>query len=397
VKTGIEVRIVERVRDIARDEWDALVGDDGSPFLEHTWLDALEEAGCVGEDTGWLPRHLAVYRDGKLVAAAPSYVKGNSEGEFVFDWSWADVAHKMGLSYYPKIVVGVPFTPVTGQRALVAKGEDRETTIGILGTGLRKWASAIEASGIHILFPTEDETRLWTHAGFRERLGFQFHWANDGYDSMDTFLARFSSKKRNQLKREMAQPARDGMVIETLDPTALTPAMRDEMFGFYAATVDKFFYGRRYLNSRFFELVTERFAHRLSWVIARQVAPGGVVPQGELIAGAFNVRKGSRLYGRYWGAKADAPFLHFNVCYYHGIRQCIAEGLQVFEPGAGGEHKYARGFTPTFTHSAHWLAAPRLASIIYPFLERERDAVRAHVERERGEGPLKPTVLGEES
>ena len=388
----MELRFLERVRDVPQAEWDAMVSDDGSPFMEWTWLDCLEEAGCVGGGSSagvhadrWLPRHLALFRDGQLVAAAPAYAKGSSEGEFVFDWSWADLADRIGVPYYPKLVLAVPFTPATGERVLVAPGEERGSIIAAFAEATREWSREVGVSGVHVLFPREDEANDWIAAGFLHRAGVQFHWRNDGYRTFDDFLGRFSSKKRHQLRRESSQAAKDGIVIETLKPDALTPEIVAAMFGFYASTVDKFFYGRRYLNPRFFTLVAERFAHRLAWVVARR--------GGDLIAGAFNVKKGKRLYGRYWGAVTDESFLHFNVCYYHGIKECIAEGLDVFEPGAGGEHKKARGFEPTMTHSAHFLHDRRLRGILADFLVRERNAIEKHIADEgdvfgkSGKGP----------
>ena len=374
----IELRLLGRIRDVAKGEWDALVGD-GSPFVEWTWLDCMEEAGCVGPGTGWLPQHFALFRDGRLVAAAPAYIKTNSEGEFVFDWSWADLARRMRLQYYPKLVFASPFTPVTGERLLALPGEDPSDIARAFATAARAIAREDDQtvlSSAHVLFPGERELAAWEGAGFMPRLGIQYHWRNQGYGSWDDFLATFNSKRRNQLKREALQPAKDGVTIETVASGAITPDIVSAMFTLYASTVDKFYYGRRYLNLRFFALVAERCKGHLSWVIAKK--------NGAIIAGAFNVRKGTSLYGRYWGATEDLPFLHFNVCYYYGIKQCIAEGLRVFEPGAGGEHKRVRGFAPTLTHSAHWLADERLGGVIGEFLSREREAVLAHV---NGEGP----------
>jgi predicted N-acyltransferase len=200
------------------------------------------------------------------------------------------------------------------------------------------------------------------------RAGFQFHWFRDGATTFDEYLARFSSKRRNQIKREAAQPAKDGVTIETLAPAQITRDAVRTMYALYASTVDKHYYGSRYLSPRFFELVAERFRERLAWVVARD-------GDGEILAGAFNIQKGKRLYGRYWGARAELPFLHFNVCYYHGIRECLARGLDVFEPGAGGEHKRARGFVPTMTHSVHWIENARLRGILEPHVTRERERV----------------------
>jgi uncharacterized protein len=360
------------VKEIPRAEWDALATHDPSPFLEWTWLDCLEEAGCVGKKTGWQPLHLALYDEGKLLALAPAYAKTNSEGEFVFDWAWADASERAGIPYYPKLVLAVPFTPATGGRVLVAPGADMTETVSIVGAAARQWVKESDVSGAHVLFPLEQEAAGWTKAGFTERYGVQYHWRRDGATSVDGFLGRFNSKRRNQLRREMAQPKKDGVTISTLEPNELTPEVVRTMFDLYATNVDKHYYGRRYLNPRFFELVAERFAHRLAWVVARR--------EGRIVAGAFNVRKRNRLYGRYWGTTVDLPFLHFNVCYYEGIRFCIEQGIDLFEPGAGGEHKKARGFDPNLTRSMHWLADPRLRRAIEEFLGREREAIRAYLE-----------------
>jgi uncharacterized protein len=370
------LRILSRIREIEQANWDALAVPSGSPFVEWTWLDCLEEAGCVGPKTGWLPHHLTVFEGETLIAAAPAYLKSNSEGEFVFDWSWAELARRLGVRYYPKLVVAVPFTPATGDRLLVAPGHDRAELARALADAARELARELPLSGAHVLFPREDEARAWWEAGMMRRSGVQYHWANRGWSTWEEFLSSFNAKRRHQLRREAAQPEKDGVTIETLPSGAYTPDMADTMHELYTTTVDKFAWGRRYLTSHFFRLVAERFTHRLAWVVARR--------GGEIIAGAFNVKKGDRLYGRYWGAREDVPFLHFNVCYYHGVRQCIDEHLAVFEPGAGGEHKRARGFAPTLTHSAHWLRDPRMGEVIGDFLAREGRAVRAYL---RGEGP----------
>ncbi len=322
-----------------------------------------------------MPVAIALFEGERLVAAAPAYLKNGSEGEFVFDWSWADLAHKMGLRYYPKLVVAVPFTPATGDRLLVAPGLDRARTAATFVRVAQELARENLISGAHVLFPREEEARGWENAGMMRRAGVQFHWHNRGYKTWDDYLSTFTSKRRNQLKRESSQPAKEGVTIETVPQRAIDAGLADTMHALYATTVDKFRWGRRYLNARFFRLVAERFTDRLAWVVAKK--------DGRVVAGAFNVKKGDRLYGRYWGGHVDLPFLHFNVCYYHGIREAIDGGLTTFEPGAGGEHKKARGFEPTTTHSAHWLRDPKLSSIVGEFLSRERAAVEAFV---RGDG-----------
>jgi predicted N-acyltransferase len=306
-------------------------------------------------------------------------LKGNSEGEFVFDWSWADLAHRLGLAYYPKLVVSAPFTPATGDRLLVASTHDRAEITRLFVGVLQELAREVPLSGAHVLFPREAEARAWWETGMMRRAGVQYHWRNGGWSTWEDFLASFNAKRRHQLKREWAQLAKDGVVVETLAPDAYDRRAADTMYELYVTTVDKFRWGRRYLNPRFFRLVAERWKDRLAWVFATKGK--------DVIAGAFNVKKGDRLYGRYWGVRDEAariPFLHFNVCYYHGVRQCLAEGLTVFEPGAGGEHKRARGFAPTMTHSAHWLADARFSAIVRPHLVREQEAIERYV---GGEGP----------
>ena len=367
----LTLRVVERIREIPSDAWDALVGDDASPFVEHAWLDCLEEAGCVGTSAGWIPRHLALYDGDALVAAAPAYLKTNSEGEFVFDWSWADLAARLGLEYYPKLVLAIPFTPASGDRVLCHPERDLRETVAIFAKALTGLTRELALSSAHVLFPREREARAWQDAGLSLRYGVQYHWSNDGFGSFEDFLATLPQKKRTQIRRERKQPAMDGVSIETLRPEEITPDVAGAMYELYLTTVDRYFYGRRYLNRRFFELVASRFAHRLAWVLARR--------EGRIVASAFNVKKNDVLYGRYWGAHVDLPFLHFNVCYYHGVDEAIREGLGTFNPGAGGEHKRVRGFRPTLTYSAHHLENPRLRGIVDAFLERERRAVREYV------------------
>ncbi len=368
------LRVLPSVREVPQQAWDALLGPQSSPFVEHAWLDMLEETGCVGGETGWVPVHQSLWRGDRLVAVAPAYLKTHSEGEFVFDWGWADLATRIRVPYYPKIVVAVPFTPATGDRVLVAEGEDPAAAIRLLAGAAREVATAAKASSVHVLFPREEEAEAWEASGYLRRDGFQYHWSRDGLTSFDGYLARFSSKQRNQIKRELRTVRERGIVVETLPPEGHTPEIARTMHSLYASTIDKHgVWGRRYLNARFFVRTVERFQSRLALVGARSDA-------GEILGGAFNIVGGRRLYGRYWGAAAEVPCLHFVVCYYAGIAYAIERGIDVFEPGAGGEHKRARGFVPTLTHSAHWLANSRLRSVLEPWLARERAHVREVVE-----------------
>jgi len=358
-----EVRLLGGVREVPREAWNALVGD-GSPFLEWDWLASLEEAGVVGPEQGWAPRPLVVRQGGQLVAACPVYVKGHSEGEFVFDWGWADAAIRAGIDYYPKLLVGVPFTPVAGARFLTAHGEDRPARIRQMAETLRGVCSSNGLSSVHVNFALEDERETLEAAGWLPRLGYQYHWRNPGFASFDDYLASLRSKRRNQVRRERRELDIQNVTIECL----VGDAIRDEhfplMFEIYLATIRSNPWGRQYLNPAFFELLRQRFRRRLCFVVARQGE--------EVVAGTVNVQKGEVLYGRYWGAFKELRHLHFNVCYYAGIEHCIEAGLARFEPGAGGEYKQLRGFDAAPTWSLHHLEDPRLAEAVGRFLQRER-------------------------
>ena len=363
-----EIEIAHGISELPRAEWDALVAG-GSPFLEWDWLASLEQSGAVCSAAGWTPRPMIARRDGRLVAACPLYVKGNSEGEFVFDFAWADAALRSGIRYYPKLLVGVPFTPVTGERVLVAAGEDRAAWLRRFGEALRETCAEAGLSSVHVNFCPPGDLAPLEDAGFVPRLGIQYHWRNESYTSFGDFLSRFRSKRRNQILRERREVRAAGVSIEILEGDAIPDELFPVMYRIYRATVDAHPWGRPYLNERFFALLAERFRQRLCFVIARQ--------GGEVVAGAVNLRKGPALYGRYWGALRPVRHLHFDVCYYTAVEHCIALGLDRFEPGAGGEFKQVRGFDPQPTYSAHFLAEPRLARAI----ARHLDAERTQVER----------------
>jgi len=377
----VEVETLSGVREVPAAEWNALVGDE-SPFLEWEWLASLEDAGCVGGATGWSPRPIAVRDRGRLVAAVPLYVKTHSEGEFVFDWGWADAAERAGIPYYPKLLVGVPFTPVTGARFLVAQGERRAEWIARLGAALVDLCRESDLSGVHVNFCRADEIAALREIGFELRVGVQYHWKNAGYASLDDWLARFRSKRRNQIRRERREVVESGVRVEMLEGEAIADALFEPMFRFYLATVRGRAWGRQYLNRKFFALLRERFRSRLRFVVAHA--------GGEPIAGTFNVAKGDVLYGRYWGATRDVRNLHFEVCYYAAVEHCIARGLARFEPGAGGDYKQARGFDGEPTYSLHWLAEPRLRAAVARFLAEERERTQGGIEWLREHSALKP-------
>lgn len=384
---GCTLRVLSSIDEISASAWDALHTDEDSPFVEHAFLSCLERSGCVSAARGWTPSHL-VWTDetGAIVTALPAYVKDHSEGEFVFDWAWAEAAQRAGIAYYPKLVVAVPFTPATGRRLLRPSGVSVERSAKLAATAIRHVLSSRRLSSAHVLFCHESECDALEREGLARREGVQFHWHNEGYRSFDDFLGRFQSKRRTALKRERAQVAKDKLVIETLRGAQLDPSLAQEIHALYRKTVDKYVWGRRYLNESFFRMLLERWRNRIEWVRAK-------TEDGTVIAGAFNATRGTKLYGRYWGAHEERPFLHFNVCYYHSIEEAIERGWTVFEPGAGGEHKLARGFDPTRTFSVHWIAHEGLDRAVRAFLQREVKAIRDAVERAFSESPLRRKQL----
>lgn len=380
-ETGITLRLLGAIAEVPPGSWDALLRPDATPFVSHAWLHALEASGAASSETGWHPHHLTLWRGDRLVAAAPAWLRDDSRGEFVFDWGWAEAAERAGIRYYPKLTVAVPFTPATGSRLLVAPGEDEAELRRTLAEALIDVARAERISGVHVLFPTREELRILEEVGFARRYGVQYHWRNVGYRSYDEFLARFTSRQRSNLRRERAAAARQGISIRTLrgeEVRALDPDLIHEI---YLSTVEKLVWGQRYLNRDFFARIL-RTVPGVEWVEATRA--------GRTIAGALNVASDTRLYGRYWGALEEHPFLHFHVCYYHSIDECIARGIRVFEPGAGGEHKLSRGFEPVLTCSAHWLRDPRLDAAVREFLDREAFLLQTQVASYRSSTGLRP-------
>ena len=375
-----EIELLQGVSQVPREDWDALVGGE-SPFLEWDWLASLEDAGVVGPESGWAPRPLVARQSGRLVAACPLYVKSHSEGEFVFDWSWADAAERAGIRYYPKLLVGVPFTPVSGARFLVASGLDRAEWVARLGQALRELCLANKLSSVHVCFAREDEIAPLRSAGFELRIGVQYHWRNDGYSDFEAYLERFRSKRRNQIRRERRALEQQGIRIEAVAGDAISDELFDSMYRFYQLNVRGKSWGRQYLNRRFFELLKERFRMRLCFVIAWQ--------EGRPIAGTLNVRKGDSLYGRYWGCDSELRYLHFNVCYYAAIEHCIEQRIQRFEPGAGGDYKQLRGFDAQPTWSLHFVADPHLRDAVGRFLELERKEAESTIDWLREHSALK--------
>jgi predicted N-acyltransferase len=359
-----EIALVRRIADIDREAWDELLGPDGSPFLEWDWLDALEQSGCVTSKTGWTPYHLTVRENGRLIAAAPMYLKGHSQGEFVFDHTWAEAAERAGMTYYPKLLVAVPLTPATGQRILTHPERSRAPLLELVAQALRDVCTSNDISSVHVNFCAADEIAPLRDAGFLHRQGLQYHWHNRGYATFDDYLAAMRSKRRTQARHELRAVAEAGVVITVHEGETIADDLFEPMFRIYRSTIEKLYWGRQYLNQRFFDQLRRRWKRNLCFVVARR--------GDEIVAGAMNAQKAGVLYGRYWGCFREVRYLHFAVCYYAGIEHCIARGHTRFEPGAGGEYKHWRGFDATATHSLHYLPHPGFAQAVADFLSRER-------------------------
>jgi len=364
------IRIVDGLAEVPAAAWDACAGSD-NPFLCHAFLEALEASGSATAKTGWLPQHVLIEdAEGRLLAAAPLYLKSHSQGEYVFDHGWAQAYERAGGSYYPKLQAAVPFTPVTGPRLLVRPGAPPDTAETLIAA-LVEVARAHKVSSLHVTFPTRKECERLGAAGFLQRSGQQYHWENRGYAGFEDFLGALNARKRKQIRRERRDALASGLEIETLTGGDLEPRHWDAFYRFYRATTDHR-WGGAYLTRSFFDLLHQRLADRVVLVMAREGA--------RYVAGALNLLGSDTLYGRNWGTIGDYPFLHFEVCYYRALDFAIERGLARVEAGAQGEHKIQRGYLPTPTYSAHWVRDRGFARAIENFLAREREAVAAEIE-----------------
>lgn len=343
----------------------------------------MEESGSASLKTGWAPYHLIVRTrpGGQLAGACPLYLKTHSMGEFVFDHGWADAAERAGIRYFPKLLAAVPFTPHTGRRFLVAPGIDRPAMIQVLAQALVQLCADNELSSVHVNFCSEDEAETLRQLGFLERLGYQYHWRNGGFQNFDDFLAQLKSKRRYAVRHERAALDEQGIEIRISAGEEIPDALFGPMFRIYHSTIEKLYWGRQYLTREFFNLLRDNFKRHLCFV--------GAYRGKELVAGTINLQKAGVFYGRYWGCFEEVRFLHFNVCYYAAIEHCINGGMQRFEPGAGGEYKWLRGFNPAITRSMHFVAHSGLSKAIGNFLVRERREVEAWITVGQERGQLK--------
>lgn len=372
------VEILSSLADINPGQWNRL--NCGNPFLRHEFLHALHETGCASEQTGWAPRYLAAFdAHRRLTGAMPLYVKSHSRGEYVFDWAWADAYQRHGLEYYPKLLSAIPFTPVTGPRILA----DSDAVADLLAAKVLDVARDSDASSLHCLFPLEEQTRRFADKGMMVRHGVQFHWINEGDANFEQYLARMNHTKRKKIKQERRRVIEAGITFRWLEGEAIT----EDDWAFFARCYARTYrehHNTPYLNLEFFQRIGKTMPENLLLIIAER--------EGHRIAASFNVRgyaDGGRLYGRYWGALEHHPMLHFEACYYQTIEYCLARGIAVFEGGAQGEHKMARGLMPVQTSSVHWLAHPQFSEAVEAFLARETKGISHYIDELREHAPFR--------
>ena len=382
--TDVTARLAGSAAAIGAAAWNACANPESAPdphpFTRYEFFSALEESGSASARTGWRPCHLAIERDNRIHGLLPLYLKSHSQGEYVFDWGWADAFERAGGSYYPKLQASVPFTPVTGQRLMVAKDAPLEETRNALLAAGAAAVTQLEASSLHITFLTQSEWKGAGAMGFLQRTDQQFHWSNRGYANFDQFLAELSSAKRKNLRKERAAVFAEGVEFEWLTGRDITEAHWDLFFAFYMDTGGRK-WGRPYLTRDFFSRVGQSMGEQIVLILARR--------GGRFIAGALNFSGEGVLFGRNWGCTESIPFLHFETCYYQAIEFAIARGLSRVEAGAQGEHKLLRGYLPVPTYSTHFIAHPGLRRAVADYLAHERVAVAENIEALTEHGPYR--------
>ncbi|MER8564309.1 GNAT family N-acetyltransferase [Mesorhizobium sp. M0924] len=368
------IRVAAGINAFTCDEWNGFTGTTRSdtengynPLVSYAFLSALEDSGCAVRRTGWQGHHLRLENaHGRLLGAVPCYLKSHSQGEYVFDHGWSDAFERAGGNYYPKLQCAVPFSPVTGPRLLVSKGEDSAIVKAGLAAGLKAVTEKLGVSSAHVTFASESDVATLEAAGFLHRTDQQFHFFNEGFSTYDDFLATLASRKRKAMKKERREALANDISIDRLTGKDLTERAWDDFFAFYMDTGSRK-WGRPYLNRKFFSLIGERMSQDILLVMAKR--------NGRYVAGAINFIGSDALYGRNWGCIEDHPFLHFEVCYHQAIDFAIERKLKVVEAGAQGEHKLARGYRPVTMHSAHYIAHPGLRNAVADYLRRERREV----------------------
>ena len=369
--SNLHQQVFHSLREVPPESWNRLIGD-AFPFAEYDYLLALEEGHCVGIEPGWEPRYLTLWEGKQLQAACYLYRKTNSNGEYIFDWDWANAYQRYGQRYFPKLTSAVPFTPATGPKLLVAAdaSNPRELQQQLLASAL-ELAQQEGCSSLHFLFIPAEEREIYEAAGLLLRHSFQFHWQNQGYGSFEDFLSRLRSKRRKEILRERRQVQEQGLEVILLRGEEIEPTLCRVMYDFYLTTIDRK-WAMPYLSYEFFQYIFTHFRDQLVLALARK--------QGRWVAGTINYHKGPHLFGRYWGCRQDFRSLHFELCYYRLIEYAIEQGVQRFEAGAQGAHKIQRGFLPNLTYSAHWIAHPAFHRAIGEFIEEEKRSIQSNIE-----------------
>jgi uncharacterized protein len=377
---SIKIQTIDSLHKVSSDEWNALAGPQ-FPFIQYEFLIALENNGAVGKEFGWITNFFLAYESDKLIGALPIYIKFNSYGEFVFDWAWADAYQQNGLRYYPKLVSSIPYTPATGPRLLIQDGERYNEIADALIDAVLLFSEQSHVSSFHCLFTNKRDTNYFDeNSNFMMRLGCQFHWSNENYTSFSHFLEQLTSKKRKQIKRERRIVKEQKINFEVLNGLEATDEHWDIYHRFYESTFERKS-GTPTLSKGFFKEIALTMPENIVLILAKV--------NDEYVASAFNLKGTDTLYGRHWGCSEDFDNLHFEACYYQGLDYCIEHGLKYFEPGAQGEHKIARGFMPTKTWSAHWIAHPQFRESIKHFVEREEEGMLDYIEELNEHNPFK--------
>ena len=388
---AVQLRVISGLADISAADWDACANPPEkvyNPFLRHAFLLALEESGSAVPETGWTGRHLVLEdADGTPQAVMPLYLKDHSQGEYIFDYGWADAFHRAGGNYYPKLLCAVPFTPAGGRRLLVRPGPQADTHETQLLAGALTLLDKLDASSLHVNFLPEEDWEKLGAQGFLQRTDQQFHWQNDGYQSFDAFLEALASRKRKNLRKERAKALENGIEVDWLTGADLQPHHWDDFFHFYIDTGHRK-WGTPYLTRDFFSRIHDTMPEDILLVMAKR--------DGRYIAGALNFIGGDTLFGRNWGCIEDHPFLHFELCYYQAIDFAIARGLSRVEAGAQGTHKLARGYAPHRTYSAHHITHEGLREAVAHYLESERQYVDNDIAALSRYTPFKKSDLGNE-
>lgn len=392
IKPQYRIDWTNRLADIPQPEWDALALPLQTPFLEWDWLTNLETSGSVTAQTGWLPNHLTLWRGQTLIAAAPLYVKSHSYGEFVFDQEWADVARRVGLNYYPKLLGMTPFTPAEGYRFLIAPGEDEAILTDMMLQEIDRFCQNNKLSGCHFLFADPQWRNRLEAWGYTSWLHHSYIWQNNEYDSFDAYLGDFNANQRRNIKRERNAVESAGLTLKVFTGEEIPEALFPLMSRFYGETCDKFMWGSKYLTRQFFQKLYPTYAHRVMFVAAYGEETGRN-PMGM----SFCITKGDRLYGRYWGSDRDIDCLHFDACYYTPIEWAIARGIQHFDPGAGGRHKKRRGFPATPNYSLHRFYHPRFNQIFQHYIGDINAAEQDAIQQINAELPTKQKISNAES